>query len=117
MSRSQITRTSDASDMSSATLARADVFASSAHRLRSHFGSRVLALYALKEDPYEPDAEDGEIIQLVALLKDRNPFEDSGPLAEINDALLGETGASVIIRGAAPGDELALLAQAEGVRL
>lgn len=101
-----------------ATITRADILAEAARRYGERFRDRLVELYALPEDPYEPEEEEINIVQLVLILKDFRPFEDSEPVAQIADELTHEFQTGVVARSApVEGDELASLARIKGVRL
>lgn len=103
-----------------ATVTRIDVLAAAARRLRQHYKKRLMALYALPTDPYEPEEEAVEALHLVIVLYPPvTVFKENDMVSRLLDATIREFGAAYLIYAHAtePDEALALHARTEGVLL
>lgn len=74
------------------TVTRANVLAELAQRYRAHYRNRLAGLYALPNDPYEPEDEPASgAVDVVVVLQGPYPyFEESDAVARIADEVMRE---------------------------
>ncbi len=61
--------------------------AEAARAYRLHFGTRLKEIWALREDPYEPEAE-MPYVYLVLLFEHFKPFQATAQVADVADELM-----------------------------
>lgn len=103
------------------TVTPADVLAALSRRYREHYGDRLVAIYALPNDPYEPE-EDSEVnaIDLVVVLRaPYDHFAETDPVVDIAHEVMDEVDWSIGVfpRHAAEDDELTEIARRQGVEI
>lgn len=104
--------------MATLTVTRADAIVEAARQLRKYYGDRLVALYALPEDPYEPEEDGDEIIHLVVVLPPPvHVFDESEATGLLIDQLQHELGFVLFNHTATRGDEPAEHAREEGILL
>lgn len=100
------------------TARRIDVIREAVGRIQRHFGGRLQALYALPDDPFEPEGDDRTVHLVAVLGGEVKPLEENKAVAQLMHQLAAEMEFIYTVMVYVAGtDDLSRLAQEEGVRL
>lgn len=100
---------------------RVDVLAALSRRYRGEYGDRLVALYVLPRNPFEPERElDVENLDVVVVLRDVDDhFEETDRVVEVAMEVEREFGFEygIFPHHASEDDEFVQIAQEDGVQL